>query len=255
MRTDISFLRIVLQIFHLNLVRGSLAIVCAADDDDGIPDLGNTGDPALPHHLLVQLLCILERIHHVGVTSLHRAEALTRHPGAGREHGHGHAGTELGHVTRGRAGLRVHHDAFRPHVHGRLDGRRRQRLRRRQLVPRLHRVSYRLVHLVEVDGALGLAARVRHDLDGLAEVASVGRLAREHDGVGTVITRVRDVGTLRAGRTGILDHRFEHLRCGHDGLTRDVRLADHVLLREEDLLGGDFHAQVSARYHDAVRDP
>ena len=33
----------------------------------------------------------------------------------------------------------------------------------------------------------------------------------------------------------------------------DAALADHHLLREEDLLRGDFHPEVAARHHDAVR--
>jgi len=40
---------------------------------------------------------------------------------------------------------------------------------------------------------------------------------------------------------------------GRQGVrTSDVGLVDHHLLREEDLLGRDLHAQVPARHHDAV---
>jgi len=48
--------------------------------------------------------------------------------------------------------------------------------------------------------------------------------------------------TTEAGREG-----------GRQGVrTSDVGLVDHHLLREEDLLGRDLHAQIPAGHHDAV---
>jgi hypothetical protein len=46
--------------------------------------------------------------------------------------------------------------------------------------------------------------------------------------------------------------RARHLRGGDDGLAGLVALLDHHLLRQEDLLGGDLHAQVAASDHDGV---
>lgn len=46
----------------------------------------------------------------------------------------------------------------------------------------------------------------------------------------------------------------QYLRGGDDGLARQVALLDHQLLRQEDLLGGDLHAQVAAGNLHAWRD-
>mmetsp|Transcript_13826 Transcript_13826/g.30030 ORF Transcript_13826/g.30030 Transcript_13826/m.30030 type:complete len:526 (+) Transcript_13826:423-2000(+) len=253
MGTAVSHLRVIFQKFHVDLVRGSLPIGGPAENDDGVARLGDACDPALPHHLLIQGHRILERINDVGVATLQRAEALASDLFAGCEDGDRHARAELGHVARGGTGLRVHDNALGPHVDGGLHGRRRQRLRRRELVPPPHRVAYALVQHAEVDRALGLRARPRHDLHGLSEVRSVGRLPRKHDCVRAVVARVGDVGALRAGGTGVYNHGLQHLCGGDDRLPRDVRLADHVLLCEEDLLGRDLHAQIAASDHDAVR--
>mmetsp|Transcript_16996 Transcript_16996/g.49096 ORF Transcript_16996/g.49096 Transcript_16996/m.49096 type:complete len:331 (-) Transcript_16996:441-1433(-) len=81
---------------------------------------------------------------------------------------------------------------------------------------------------------------------------TIGSLARKHDAVSTVEDGVGNIGTLGAGRTGVGDHRFEHLSGSDNRLASNVGLADHVLLREEDLLRGDLHAQVTAGNHNGV---
>lgn len=53
-------------------------------------------------------------------------------------------------------------------------------------------------------------------------------------------------------------HRVEHLRGDDDGLSRRVRLANHHLLRRENLLKWNLHPEVPSRHHDALpttRDP
>ena len=105
---------------------------------------------------------------------------------------------------------------------------------------------------VVVDVRLGLAADVSHDGDSLDGVGAGGGLAGEHDGVGAVEDGVGDVGGLRAGGAGGAGHGLEHLGGGDDGLAGFVAALDHALLREEDLLEVDLHAEVTARDHDGV---
>mmetsp|Transcript_5206 Transcript_5206/g.11450 ORF Transcript_5206/g.11450 Transcript_5206/m.11450 type:complete len:302 (+) Transcript_5206:533-1438(+) len=82
---------------------------------------------------------------------------------------------------------------------------------------------------------------------------SVGGLTRKHDAIGSVEYGVGDIRTFGTRGTGVDDHGFQHLRGGNNGFSGDVGLANHHFLSEEDLLGRDFHSQVSARHHDSVR--
>ncbi len=80
------------------------------------------------------------------------------------------------------------------------------------------------------------------------------RLAGEHDGVGAVEDRVRDVVRFGARRARAVDHRLEHLGRGDHGLRRAVRARDQVLLDQRDLFERDLDAEIAARDHDPVGD-
>mmetsp|Transcript_2926 Transcript_2926/g.7478 ORF Transcript_2926/g.7478 Transcript_2926/m.7478 type:complete len:526 (-) Transcript_2926:23-1600(-) len=126
---------------------------------------------------------------------------------------------------------------------------------------RFHRAHAKLFRRAqargEVEGVVvhdpfrGLAD-LAHDRDGLDGVAAGGRLAREHHAVRAVEHGVRDVAGLGACGPRGAAHGLEHLRGGDHGLAHEVALRYHHLLRHEDVLGGDFHAQVSAGHHDTV---
>ena len=49
-----------------------------------------------------------------------------------------------------------------------------------------------------------------------------------------------------------MHHAVEHLRGGNYGPAGGIPLADQAFLDDGHVLQGDFHAQVAARYHDAV---
>ena len=78
--------------------------------------------------------------------------------------------------------------------------------------------------------------------------------AGEHDGGGAVVDGVGDVGGFGAGGPRILDHGFEHLGGGDDGLAIFSRAANDVLLDGGNFLGRNFDAEVAAGDHDAVGD-
>mmetsp|Transcript_19574 Transcript_19574/g.41013 ORF Transcript_19574/g.41013 Transcript_19574/m.41013 type:complete len:243 (+) Transcript_19574:134-862(+) len=237
----IPFLSI-LHIFHLNLIRRTTSKRYPRNNNHRISNFRNPRNPTLPQNFLRQLHGLFERIHDEGITPLQKSKALTSHLRARRENRNGHTGTELGNMTSRRSRLGKDDDAFGSDVDGGLDGRGRQRFGRRKLVSLPDGISHRLIQFVPVDGTFRLAARAHHDLDGLTEVLSVGRLAGEHDGVGSVVARVGDVGTFGAGGAGVFDHGFEHLGGGDDGFAGDVGFADHVFLGEEDFFGWDFHS-------------
>ena len=159
-------------------------------------------------------------------------------------------GAVLGDESRGGSGLGEAHDERRRHLvrgsHGGggdgLDGAHWEGL---------------VVHEVlegrdVVDVCFSLLADVGHDGDGLDGVVARGGFAGEHDAVGAVEDGVGDVGGLRAGGAGRAGHGLEHLSGGDDELAGFVAALDHALLREEDLLHANLHAEVAARDHDAV---
>lgn len=43
-----------------------------------------------------------------------------------------------------------------------------------------------------------------------------------------------------------------HLRGADNGFARTVATADHHLLSQENLLGGDFDSQIATSHHDAI---
>ena len=89
-------------------------------------------------------------------------------------------------------------------------------------------------------------------LDGLDRVLTGSGLAGQHNGVGTVINGVGDVGNFGARRARVLLHGVEHLRGGDDGLVGRVALGDDFLLDVRNELGLNLDAQVATGDHDAV---
>src|ERR1035437_4524787 len=78
------------------------------------------------------------------------------------------------------------------------------------------------------------------------------RLPRKHDGVGAVKDGVGAVADLGAGRSGVFDHRLEHL-CGHDhGFGVAPGHLDGELLDQGDLLERELDPQVTTRDHHGV---
>lgn len=116
--------------------------------------------------------------------------------------------------------------------------------------------------------------RVHHGNSFNREV-SFGRFSRQHDAVGSVQNRISHVAALCAGGSCMVHHTLQHLNthtqsslCQLLELFRSFRVShlcgadhrfpcritapDHHLLRDEDFLGRDLDAQVTAGHHDAV---
>ena len=92
-----------------------------------------------------------------------------------------------------------------------------------------------------------------HGRDRLDRELPGRRFRRQHDRVGAVEDRGRDVGHLGAGRHRGRDHAFEHLRRHHHRLAGLARGAGELLLDARHLLQRHFDAEIAARHHDARR--
>mmetsp|Transcript_15049 Transcript_15049/g.35858 ORF Transcript_15049/g.35858 Transcript_15049/m.35858 type:complete len:510 (+) Transcript_15049:276-1805(+) len=162
----------------------------------------------------------------------------------------GHHGLVLGDQPRRLPLSGQHDDERRMHLVRRPDGGGGERLQGghgHRGLPQDRRKQRRVV-----DRGLRLLAYAVHDFHGLHGVVPGGCLAGEHHAVGAVEHGVGDVGCFGTRRAGALPHRLQHLGRRYHGLASNVAFLDHHLLREEDLLGGDLHAEVAARDHDAV---
>ena len=100
--------------------------------------------------------------------------------------------------------------------------------------------------------ALHLLGDPVHGGDRLDRKLPGGRFRRQHDGVGAVEDRGRDVGHLGAGRHRARDHAFEHLRRHHHRLAGAARGAGDLLLDARHLLQRHLHAEIAARHHQRV---
>ena len=78
---------------------------------------------------------------------------------------------------------------------------------------------------------------LRHGLHRLDWPVTDRRFAGEHNGIGPIEDRVRDVACFGAGRTWVLDHRLQHLGRGDHRLAMCVRQADESLLDDRYLVG------------------
>ena len=119
-------------------------------------------------------------------------------------------------------------------------------------------VLYAEIRIVElfsvIDVLFCLLAYLGHDLDGTDRISAGSRLRREHDGRRSVVYRVRNVGDLGPRRTGIADHRFEHLGRRYHAFAEHTADGNELFLSCRDLLERDLDAEVSAGDHHAAAD-
>jgi hypothetical protein len=109
-----------------------------------------------------------------------------------------------------------------------------------------------LVREVGASAALDASRDAVEDPHALDRVFPDGGLAAEHDGVGLLEDGVGHVGHLRAGRHGVLDHRFEHVG-GHDhGLAQLERRLEDSALDDRKLFHRALHTEVAAGDHDGI---
>ena len=78
------------------------------------------------------------------------------------------------------------------------------------------------------------------------------RLARKHHGARSVVYRVRNVGYLGTGRTGVVYHGLQHLGCRDDPLAAETAGGDYLFLNCGELLKRYLNAHVASCDHDAV---
>ena len=106
--------------------------------------------------------------------------------------------------------------------------------------------------LVEIGVTFDLLRNAVHDRHRFNRPGARRRFGRQHDRIGTIINRGRNVGHLGAGGRRRYDHRFEHLRRNNDGLAHPPRGRHNLLLQWRHLFGQHLNTQITARDHHAV---
>ena len=157
----------------------------------------------------------------------------------------------LGHHAHCPSGLGNCDDRRRVEIHSRRTGRMGDRVGD---VRPIHQGAA-LETAVKIHVRLSPQGNLHHGLQGLHRILSVGRLAGEHDGAGSLVNGVRHVGSLRAGRARVLDHGIQHLGRRDHRLSGLEDLADQHLLDHRHVLQRDLYAHVAAGDHDAVGHP
>ena len=99
---------------------------------------------------------------------------------------------------------------------------------------------------------LGILADISHGFHRLYGVFAGGGLAGEHHSAAAVIHGVGHVRDFCPGGPGVLDHGFQHFRCGDDPLAQHTAGGGQALLDGGHLYKGNFHAQVTPGDHHAV---
>ena len=101
----------------------------------------------------------------------------------------------------------------------------------------------------------GAAGDLVHDPDRLDRKLADRGLFREHDRVGAVIDRGRDVGHLGPGRAFGRNHRGQHLGRGDHRLGSPAGCPDQALLQHGNLGKRHLDAEVAAGNHDPAGGP
>ena len=95
-------------------------------------------------------------------------------------------------------------------------------------------------------------ADVCHGLHGLHGVFTGSGLAGEHHRAAAIVHGVGHIGNLGTGGAGVLNHGFQHFRCGNHSLAQHPAGGGQTLLDGRHFHEGNFHAQVAAGNHDTV---
>ena len=113
-----------------------------------------------------------------------------------------------------------------------------------------------VLHVAEeafvVKCTLSFATGACHDANSVQWILAVCSFAGEHDCISAIEHGVGDVRGFSTGRSRGLDHRLKHLSGCNDWLGSKVGFLDHPLLRDEDFLRSDLHAEVATSNHDTV---
>jgi hypothetical protein len=91
----------------------------------------------------------------------------------------------------------------------------------------------------------------------MAVTTSTGKVpdrgfGREHDGVRTIQDSISDVEYFCAGRHGVADHGFHHLRGRNHHAVSLSRGGNQILLNTDELGITHLNTQITARHHHAV---
>jgi hypothetical protein len=109
-----------------------------------------------------------------------------------------------------------------------------------------------IVRCLEVDVALDATNNRIHHGDRLARKISAGGFGGQHYRIAAFIDRRRNIGGFGPGCHWRCRHRFEHLRCHHDGFPLAAARPHDPTLDDRNLCRRQFNPQVAARNHNAV---
>ena len=107
-------------------------------------------------------------------------------------------------------------------------------------------------------GVTGAAAALDPQRDSIQNAHTFHRIiadagfAAQHDGIGLLEDRVGHIGNFRAGRQGIVDHRFQHVRRDDHRLSQPRAKLHNFSLNDRQLLDRAFDPEIAARHHDDV---
>ena len=93
-----------------------------------------------------------------------------------------------------------------------------------------------------------------HHGDRFARIFAARSFSRKHDRIGAIENGIGNVAGFGARGPRVLDHGFQHLRSGNDGLAPCAGAADYVLLDHGNFFRRHLDAEIPARDHDSVRD-
>ena len=242
-----------LGVLNLHDVRGTLLSGMSVNNHNGFTGTGNTIPLKALNALAYGTVSVLERVEERALGTLEDAEGLASGGGTAGENDNRHLGAELGNLSSGSASLGGNNDGLGVDVNGGLDGRGGDGLRGGKVaVTAESGVTDGLIKSIEIDGTLGLDTGTGHDGNGGVGERAVGGLTGKHHTVSTVKNSVGNIRALGTSRARVGNHRLKHLGGGNDGLASNVSLADHVLLGEENLLGGDLHTEITTGNHNGV---
>ena len=113
-------------------------------------------------------------------------------------------------------------------------------------------ITNAVIHIHIKSILFGLLCNLCHNANNQSGVVACGSLARKHNGRGTVKNSICNVGDFGTCRSRGMNHRFQHLGCGNDHLTRLIALANKSLLQAGQTFKCNLNAHVTTCNHNTV---
>ena len=106
--------------------------------------------------------------------------------------------------------------------------------------------------LLIINVVFRLRRNARHRSHGFHRVFTCSGFAGKHERACAVINRICHIRDFGTRGTRVMDHGFEHLRCGNHTFAAPATAGDEAFLNRGQLFKRNFNAQVAPGHHDAV---